>query len=167
MGWRDGICGCSGGNHRAELRLARDHSGGLDGVVYLLAVLLVSSYWGLWLGLFTALASTAAFNFFHLAPEGAFDIATPEHWVALAVFFVTAVVTSTLTTAVRSREEEAERRRREAALAADMARLVLGGSESTFRFVRWASGSQRPSDSQTSRSSWAGSTAVIGTRRSR
>jgi two-component system, OmpR family, sensor histidine kinase KdpD len=99
------------------------------GVVYLLAVLLVSSYWGLWLGLFTALASTAAFNFFHLAPEGAFDIATPEHWVALAVFFVAAVVTSTLTTAVRSREEEAERRRREAALAADMARLVLGGSD--------------------------------------
>ena len=99
------------------------------GVVYLLAVLLVSSYWGLWLGLFTALASTAAFNFFHLAPEGAFDIATPEHWVALAVFFVAAVVTSTLTNAVRAREEEAERRRREAALAADMARLVLGGSE--------------------------------------
>jgi two-component system, OmpR family, sensor histidine kinase KdpD len=98
------------------------------GVVYLLAVLLVSSYWGLWLGLFTSLASTAAFNFFHLAPEGAFDIAAPEHWVALAMFFVAAVVTSTLTNAARAREEEAERRRREADLAADMARLVLGGS---------------------------------------
>lgn len=98
------------------------------GVVYLLAVLLVSSYWGLWLGLFTAVTSTAAFNFFHLAPEGAFDIATPEHWVALAVFFVAAIVTSTLTNAVRAREEEAERRRAEADLAAEMARLVLGGS---------------------------------------
>ncbi len=119
------------------------------GVVYLLAVLLVSSYWGLWLGLFTALASTAAFNFFHLAPEGAFDIATPEHWVALAVFFVTAVVTSTLTTAVRS-----QRRRRSGAAGKPPSRRIwlVSFSEapkSTFRFVRWASGSPRPSDSQT------------------
>ena len=107
------------------------------GVVYLMAVLLVSSIWGLWLGLFTSLASTAAFNFFHLAPEGKFDIAAPEHWVALVVFFVAAVVTSTLTNAVRVREKEAERRRLEADLAADMARLVLGGSsmDSALRAV--------------------------------
>jgi two-component system, OmpR family, sensor histidine kinase KdpD len=107
------------------------------GVVYLMPVLLVSSIWGLWLGLFTSLASTAAFNFFHLAPEGKFDIAAPEHWVALVVFFVAAVVTSTLTNAVRVREEEAERRRLEADLAADMARLVLGGSsmDSALRAV--------------------------------
>ena len=39
------------------------------GVVYLLAVLLVSSYWGLWLGLLTGFLSAAAFNFFHLPPE--------------------------------------------------------------------------------------------------
>jgi K+-sensing histidine kinase KdpD len=71
------------------------------GVVYLMPVLLVSSIWGLWLGLFTSLATTAAFNFFHLAPEGKFDIAAPEHWVALVVFFVAAVVTSTLTNACR------------------------------------------------------------------
>jgi two-component system sensor histidine kinase KdpD len=96
--------------------------------VYLLAVLLVSGYWGLWLGLLTGLASTAAFNFFHLAPEGEFDIATPEHWVALAVFFVTALVTSTLTNAVCAREAEAERRRREADLSAQMARVLLSGS---------------------------------------
>lgn len=107
------------------------------GVVYLLAVLLVSSYWGLWLGVFTAIASTAAFNFFHLAPEGKFDISAPEQWVALLVFFVAAVVTSALANAARAREEEAERRRREADLAADMARLVLGGStvETSLRLV--------------------------------
>lgn len=37
-----------------------------DGVVYMLGVLIVSTYYGLWLGLFTSVASTAAFNFFHL-----------------------------------------------------------------------------------------------------
>jgi two-component system, OmpR family, sensor histidine kinase KdpD len=38
------------------------------GVVYLLAVLLVSTGWGLWLGLVTAVLSAAAFNFFHIPP---------------------------------------------------------------------------------------------------
>ena len=38
-------------------------------VVYLPAVLLVSAYWGLALGLATSLLSAAAFNFFHLPPD--------------------------------------------------------------------------------------------------
>ena len=39
-------------------------------VVYLPAVLLVSAYWGLWLGLLTSLLSAAAFNLFHIPPVG-------------------------------------------------------------------------------------------------
>ena len=58
------------------------------GVVYLLAVLLVSSVWGTVLGLATALISAAAFNSFHLPPAGRFTIAEGENWVALIVFFV-------------------------------------------------------------------------------
>jgi two-component system sensor histidine kinase KdpD len=107
------------------------------GVVYLLAVLLVSSYWGLWLGLLTGFVSTGAFNFFHLPPTGRFTIADAENWVALGVFFVAAIVTSTLANAARARAEEAERRRRESDLTADMARLLLGGSstEDSLRTV--------------------------------
>ena len=41
------------------------------GVVYLVAVLLVSSVWGGWLGAATALASALAFNFFHIPPDRA------------------------------------------------------------------------------------------------
>ena len=41
-----------------------------NGVAYLLAVLLVSTIWGLRLGLFTSVVSAAAFNFFHLPPTG-------------------------------------------------------------------------------------------------
>ena len=40
------------------------------GVVYLLAVLLVSTYWGMRLGMATTLFSAIAFNFFHLPPTG-------------------------------------------------------------------------------------------------
>jgi two-component system sensor histidine kinase KdpD len=99
------------------------------GVLYLLGVLLVSTYWGLALGLVTSLASAAAFNFFHIPPTGHFSIAHTENWVALGVYFVAAVVTSTLATAARARAVEADSRRREADLAAELARVVLGAPE--------------------------------------
>lgn len=97
------------------------------GVVYMLAVLFVSSGWGLRLGLATAVLSAAAFNFFHIPPTGRFTIADGQNWVALAVFLVAAVVTSTLANAARARTWEAERGRSEADLNAEMARLLLGG----------------------------------------
>ena len=99
------------------------------GVVYMLAVLFVSSFWGLWAGLLTALLSAAAFNFFHIPPTGRFTIADGENWVALAVFFVAAMVISGLAGAARARAEEAETRRQEADLTAEMARLLLGGTD--------------------------------------
>jgi two-component system sensor histidine kinase KdpD len=98
------------------------------GVVYLLAVLLVSSRWGLWPGLVTSFLSAGAFNFFHISPTGAFHVADGGNWVALAVFLIAAGVTSTLAHSARERAEEAERRRREADLNTEMARMLLGGS---------------------------------------
>jgi two-component system sensor histidine kinase KdpD len=98
------------------------------GVVYLVAVLLVSSLWGGWLGAATALASALAFNFFHIPPTGRFTISEGENWVALAVFFVAALVASTLAERARIRTREAHERREEADLAAEMARLLLRGT---------------------------------------
>jgi two-component system sensor histidine kinase KdpD len=98
------------------------------GVVYLVAVLLVSSLWGGWLGAATAVASALAFNFFHIPPTGRFTISEGENWVALAVFFVAALVASTLAERERIRTREAQERRQEADLAAEMARLLLRGS---------------------------------------
>ncbi len=107
------------------------------GVVYLLAVLLVSTRWGLWPGLVTSFLSAAAFNFFHIHPTGGFHVADGGNWVALSVFLIAAAVTSTLAHAARERAEEAELRRREADLATDMARLLLGGpsTEDSLRAV--------------------------------
>lgn len=99
------------------------------GVLYLLAVLLVSSVWGTVLGLATAVVSALAFNFFHLPPTGEFTIAREENWVALLVFFVVAIVSSQLAEQARRRAEEAHQRRREADLAAEMARLLLGSTD--------------------------------------
>ena len=43
-----------------------------SGVLYVLGVLLVATYWGLWLGLLTSVASAAALNYFHTSPTGEF-----------------------------------------------------------------------------------------------
>ena len=99
------------------------------GVLYLLAVLLVSAVWGAVLGVVTALASALAFNFFHLPPTGRFTIADSENWVALGVFLVAAAVASTLAQRARDRTAEAEQRRRESDLSAEMARLLLRGEQ--------------------------------------
>src|SRR3954451_7963400 len=98
-----------------------------NGVLYLLAVLLVSTVWGLWLGLLTSVISLAAFNFFHIAPTGHFTISEGRNWVALGVFFAAAVVAGSVADLARSRATEGELRRREADLAAALARGLLGG----------------------------------------
>jgi two-component system, OmpR family, sensor histidine kinase KdpD len=95
------------------------------GVVYLVGVVVVSAFWGLWLGVFTSLLSAVAFNFFHIPPVGRFTIADSRNWAALATFFVAAVVTSTVSERARARAIEADRRRAEADLTAEMARLFL------------------------------------------
>ncbi len=98
-------------------------------VVYVPAVLLVSTYWGVVQGLLCSLVSAAAFNFFHVPPTGRFTIADGRNWVSLAAFVVVALVVSAVAELARSRALEADRRRHEADLAAAMARELLLGED--------------------------------------
>jgi K+-sensing histidine kinase KdpD len=84
------------------------------GVVYLPAILVVSTIWGLRLGLFTSVASALAFNFFQIPPLHRLTIAAEEHWVALATFAVAAVFSSGVAGLARARAIEVEEGRREA-----------------------------------------------------
>jgi two-component system sensor histidine kinase KdpD len=95
------------------------------GVLYLVVVLLVSTFWGLWLGLATSLVSALAWNFFHIPPTGHLTIAHGENVVALIVFFLAAVVASSLADLVRVRTLQADLRRNEADLMAELARLLM------------------------------------------
>ncbi len=97
------------------------------GVVYMLAVVIVSVTWGMWLGVATSVLSALAFNFFHIPPVGRLTIASSENWVALIAFLVVATLASSVAEVTRARTREAAERRREADLAAEMARLLLGG----------------------------------------
>ena len=98
-------------------------------VVYLPAVLLIATYWGLGLGVATAVLGAAAFNFYHLPPVGKFTIADSRNWVALLAFLIVALVAGTIAELARARAVESERRRAEADLAAALARELLLGQD--------------------------------------
>jgi signal transduction histidine kinase len=102
------------------------------GVVYLLGVLLVSSVWGLALGVGTAVLSTAAFDYFHVPPVGSIVFGGSQGQAALVIWLAIALLLGFIAAVARSRAIEADERRREADerrgeadLAAEMARLLL------------------------------------------
>src|SRR6202166_1248908 len=80
---------------------------------YLLAILGVSTVWGLAVSVFMSLAATLAYNYYFLPPTGTFTIADPQNWVALVTFLATSVLASDLATRARNQAAEANRRRRE------------------------------------------------------
>jgi two-component system, OmpR family, sensor histidine kinase KdpD len=98
------------------------------GVVYLLAVVIVSTLWGLAFGIGTAVLSAAAFNFFHLPPVGRLTLADSRNWVALTAFVVVAIAIGLVAELARARAQEADKRRGEADLSAELARLLLGAA---------------------------------------
>ena len=94
-------------------------------LTFLVAVLLVSAYWGLSYALVLALGATAAFNFYFLPPVGTFNIADPQNWVALFAFLITAVVAGNLAERARRDAEAAKQGRREVELLYDLSQRFL------------------------------------------
>jgi two-component system sensor histidine kinase KdpD len=94
-------------------------------LMFLIAVLLASAYWGLRYALVLALGATAAFNFFFLPPVGTFTIADPQNWVALFAFLITALVASNLSERVRREAESAKQRRREVERLYELSQRLL------------------------------------------
>ncbi len=80
---------------------------------YLLAILGVSTVWGLSVSVFMSLAATLAYNYFFLPPVRTFTIADPQNWIALFTFLVTSVLASDLSSRARNLAAEANRRRHE------------------------------------------------------
>jgi signal transduction histidine kinase len=95
------------------------------GLVYLPGVLVVSSVWGLALGVVTAVLSTAAFDYFHVSPIESIVFGGSQGQAALVILLVVALMLSCVAALARSRAIEADERRGEADLAADMARVLM------------------------------------------
>ncbi|MGH2906979.1 MAG: DUF4118 domain-containing protein, partial [Solirubrobacterales bacterium] len=94
-------------------------------VLYLLAVLVVASYWGARFGFVTAILSGLAFNWFHIPPTGRLTIDSNKDGAAYVAFLVVAAAVSVIADRTRTRELAAESRRQEADDSADRPRLVL------------------------------------------
>jgi two-component system sensor histidine kinase KdpD len=97
---------------------------------FLLVILLTATWGRLWVAVVTAIAATAALNFFFLPPTWTFTIADPHNWVALVVFLIVAIVASNLSSAARARASEAIARRDEVTRLFDLSRDILLTTES-------------------------------------
>jgi len=82
-------------------------------LIFLLAILYVSAFWGLRISIFMSLVATLSFNYYFLPPVGTFTVADPQNWVALIAFLVTAITASRLSDQARQRTRDANRRRHE------------------------------------------------------
>ncbi|MFI5095954.1 MAG: DUF4118 domain-containing protein, partial [Candidatus Acidiferrales bacterium] len=82
-------------------------------LTFLVAVLVVSAFWGLKYSVFLAVLATLAFNYFFLPPIGTFTIADPQNWIALLAFLVTAIIASQLSERARREALQAHQGRRE------------------------------------------------------
>jgi two-component system sensor histidine kinase KdpD len=82
-------------------------------LTFLLAVLVVSAFWGLRYSIFLAILATLAFNYYFLPPYGTFTIADPQNWIALVAFLVTALIASQLAEKARRQTLASTQRRKE------------------------------------------------------
>jgi two-component system, OmpR family, sensor histidine kinase KdpD len=82
-------------------------------LTFLVAVLVVSTSWGLRYSVFLAVVATLAFNYYFLPPIGTLTVADPQNWIALLAFLTTAIIASQLAHRARRRTLEANQRRRE------------------------------------------------------
>ena len=82
-------------------------------LTYLLAILVISTVWGLAVAVVMSIAAMLAFNYYFLPPIGTFTIADPQNWIALFAFLAVSVIASHLSSRARQRAEDAYARRRE------------------------------------------------------
>jgi two-component system sensor histidine kinase KdpD len=79
----------------------------------LLAILAISTWWGLAEATLASILAVLGFNFYFLPPVGKLTIDDPQNLVAFVAFLVTAITVSQLSARARRRAAEAEARRLE------------------------------------------------------
>ncbi len=82
-------------------------------LTYLLAIVAVSTAWGLTVAVVMSVAAMLSFNYNFLPPVGKFTVADPQNWVALFAFLAVSVLVSQLSNRARQKAEDASARRRE------------------------------------------------------
>jgi two-component system, OmpR family, sensor histidine kinase KdpD len=79
-------------------------------LLYLLPVLVSAVRWGRWPSFLSSLLGVSAFNFFFVPPIFTFAVENMQHLFVLVVFFLVALVTSTMATKLKNEVEKATER---------------------------------------------------------
>jgi len=82
-------------------------------LTFILAILAISTVFGMGVSIAMSVAAMLAFNYYFLPPIGQLTIADPQNWVALFAFLVVSVLASHLSTRARQQAMVASARRRE------------------------------------------------------
>lgn len=80
---------------------------------FILAILAVSTLWGMAVSVAMSVAAMVAFNYFFLPPFGTLTVADPQNWVALIAFLAVAILASRLSTSARQQAADASARERD------------------------------------------------------
>lgn len=94
-------------------------------LTYLIAILLVATWWGIVEATVASVGAVLTFNFFFLPPVGTLTIADPQNWVAFVAFLATAVIVSQLSGRARQREIDAVARQRDLERLYALSRALL------------------------------------------
>ena len=69
----------------------------------LLDVLFIATRWGSLPALLTSILAMLLLNYFFLPPFGTLSISSPENWIAVAAFLITAITAGTLSARAKRR----------------------------------------------------------------
>lgn len=82
-------------------------------LTFILAILAVSTVWGMVISVAMSIAAMLAFNYYFLPPTGTLTVADPQNWVALITFLLVAIISSHLSTRARQQAADASARQRD------------------------------------------------------
>ncbi len=133
---------------------------------YLIAILLIATWWGIVEATTGSVVAVLCFNLFFLPPVGTLTIADPQNWVAFVAFLVTAIVASQLSGRARQREIDAAGRQRDMERLYALSRALLlsesgmsvSGAIARHIAETFELGAVGLYDQRADRVSWAGST---------
>lgn len=93
---------------------------------FLLAILAVSTVWGMVVSISMSVSAMLLINYFFLPPIGTLTVADPQNWVALFAFLFTSIVGSQLSARIRREANAAHGRRREVERLYAFSQKLLG-----------------------------------------
>jgi two-component system sensor histidine kinase KdpD len=102
-----------------------------EGLVLLALTLVVSATWGLRVGLFAALLTNLALNFFFIPPLHEFTVQDPHNAFGLFVFLGVSIVGGSLLSRARTAAELAHRRQAETEIVLQLSRDLIGRTDPT------------------------------------